>query len=88
MVLVKNYQVRKGKGILFIDSSDQAISKEYKLYDLVGIKRASFFEWLPGKTQESKRSAKILLNLDPHQSKLIYIAQDGSGRVRDWKLNE
>lgn len=77
-VLTREFTAQKSYAILFTNRNDVKSSNTYTLKSLLGIKQATCFAWDVANTQKLGLMDNLTLELNPHQSKLIYISTDGN----------
>lgn len=70
-IMVRNYQNNDG-AILFTNSSAKKISHQYALKSMLNQQPLHIYVWEPGKSNYLGLLEKVSINLEPHQSKLIY----------------
>ena len=77
-VLVREYPSKKAWAILFVNRKNEKVSATYSLKILAGISSATCFNWDISVIEKLGVQEHLSIELNPHQSKLIYIATDGS----------
>lgn len=77
-VLVRNYPSRNSVAILFTNRTDETITATYSLIRLTGISEGTCFNWNEKGSGTLGKKSDITLTLNPHESKLIYVAPDGN----------
>lgn len=76
-VLTREFKPQKSHAVLFTNRSDVKSTVTYTLKSLVGINQATCFLWDVASTQKLGVMESLTIELNPHQSKLIYISVDG-----------
>ena len=77
-VLVREYPFKKAWTILFVNRKNEKVSATYSLKSLAGISSATCFNWDISVIEKLGVQEHLSIELNPHQSKLIYITTDGS----------
>ncbi len=77
-ILVKNYPLRKSVAILFANLTEETVMATYTLKRLTGISAGTCYSWSEKSSETLGIKSDITLTLNPHESKLIYVAPDGN----------
>jgi hypothetical protein len=75
---------------LFTNRSEVKSKETFTLKSLIGINQATCFLWDVASTQKLGVMDSLNIELNPHQTKLIYISEDGKspdGMTLGGKLN-
>lgn len=76
-VLVRKYN-DKSWAVLFTNRQEETMSATYSLQNLVGVVSANCTDWDETKTDKMGVKNELLISLKAHESKLIYVATDGT----------
>lgn len=76
-VLVREYPSKKAWAVLFVNRKNEKIVSTYSLKSLIGITNATCFNWDISIIEKLGMKEHLTIELNPHQSKLIYISRDG-----------
>jgi hypothetical protein len=76
-VLTRSYPGRKSYAVLIANLTNEKISNSYTLASLVGVEKATCFNWDVKNSKNLGVQDVIAVDLEPHQSRLIYISPDG-----------
>ena len=77
VIQAKNFKDRNAWAVLFVNRENEPKSQNYSIKSLVGINGGTCFDWqLKGAVNLGEKQ-NITIELQPHESKLIYISSDG-----------
>lgn len=76
-VLTRQFTAQKSYAVLFTNRKDVKNTATFTLKSLVDVKQATCFAWDVASTQKIGVMDSLTIELNPHQSKLIYISTDG-----------
>jgi hypothetical protein len=76
-VLVRKYN-DKSWAVLFTNRQEETMSATYSLQNLVGVVSANCTDWDETKADKMGVKNELLISLKAHESKLIYVATDGT----------
>lgn len=85
-VLVREYPSKKAYAVLFVNRNNEKVSVTYDLKNLIGISSATCFNWDISSVESIGVKEQLSIDLNPHQSKLIYLSTDG-GSPKGINLN-
>ncbi len=77
-VLVKAYPDKKSFAILFVNRGNEKAMVNYTLKSLLGLNKVFCFEWDELKIKNIGFLENLNIDLNAHQSKLIYVSIDGN----------
>ncbi len=78
-IMVRKYPAMKSCAVLFVNRSTEKAKLDYKIEQLSGMLQATCFDWNEQGSQEIGKKETITIELNAHESKLIYISEDGKG---------
>jgi len=76
-VLVRQYQEQKAWAVFFLNRTDEKVTENFTLKNLIGIEKSTCFDWNKDGAKEVGAIENLKIELIPHESKLIYISVDG-----------
>lgn len=76
-VLVRQFPEKKAWAILFFNRKDEKVIEDFSLNSLVGITKAECFDWNMVGEKEFGAIENLDIELNPHESRLVYISEDG-----------
>ncbi len=76
-VQVIKYPGRDDWAVLFVNRGELKTNVSYSIRSLTGINSATCFYWSPDSTKSIGIIDNVNIELDPHQSKLLYISASG-----------
>ncbi|MBE0653658.1 MAG: alpha-galactosidase, partial [Bacteroidales bacterium] len=76
-VLVRPMRPGNGRAVLFVNRENTSVTEKFKISELTGQDRATCYYWNTGGSIRIGELQELLIELDPHHSKLIYISPEG-----------
>lgn len=73
-VVVRNYPELNAWGVLVLNDGDEAVSETYQVQDITGQRDGWVYFWDAGFSMGLGSLSKIVVSLNPHDSKLFYIS--------------
>ncbi len=73
-VAVRYYVSFRSWAVLFLNDKEEAVQKKYSISSLVGLEGAYVFDWEPGYSLDYGYFSQISVNLQPHQSQLVWVS--------------
>jgi hypothetical protein len=73
-VVVRNYPELNAWGVLVLNDGDEAVSETYLVQDITGQRDGWVYFWDAGFSMGLGSLSKIVVSLNPHDSKLFYIS--------------
>ena len=75
--LVKTYPSQKSWAVLFVNRKNEAATSTYSLKELTGTSEGMCYNWSISASEKSGTKKDLVIQLAPHQSKLIFISTEG-----------
>ena len=75
--MVKIYPSKKSWAVLFVNRKNEAVTETYTLKELTGSSEGSCYNWNISASEKSGIRKNLVIQLEPHQSKLIFISTEG-----------
>ena len=76
-VMVKTYPSQKSWAVLFVNRKNDASSSTYSLKELIGTSEGICYDWSISNSEKLGSKQSLIIQLEPHQSKLIFISTEG-----------
>ena len=76
-VLVRQFPEKKSWAVFFLNRKDEKVTETFSLKSLVGIEKSVCFDWSRIGAKELGALGNLNIELNPHESRLIYVSEDG-----------
>ena len=76
-VLVRQYPEKKSWAVFFLNRKDEKVTETFSLKSLVGREKSVCFDWNSMGAKELGTMGTLNVELNPHESRLIYVSEDG-----------
>jgi len=76
-VLVRQFPEKKAWAVFFLNRKNEKVAESFRLKSLVGIEKSACFDWNSIGAKEFGVIENLNIELNPHESRLIYISEDG-----------
>lgn len=76
-VLVRQFPERKAWVVFFLNRKDEKVTETFSLKSLIGREKSVCFDWNRNGAKELGTLSNLNIELTPHESRLIYVSEDG-----------
>ena len=76
-VLVRQFPEKKAWAVFFLNRKDEKVTETFSLKSLVGLTKATCFDWNRNGAKELGTLGNLNIELNTHESRLIYVSEDG-----------
>ena len=76
-ILVRHFPEKKAWAVLFLNRKNEKVTESFSLKSLVGIEKSTCFDWKTEGSNNLGIQQNLNIGLKPHESRLVYISEDG-----------
>jgi hypothetical protein len=74
--MVKSYPSKKSWAVLFVNRKNEVVTNTYSLKELTGASKGICYNWNISNSEKLGTKQSLIIQLEPHQSKLIFISTE------------